>query len=139
MVTKINKTVDAKELWEHYKRLQSFRAVGKLYISPDRPNGISHMAVKSALVKAGYSIRDKRDAGTGTGPTDKIYISPAQLNALMALALERGPDCSRHVIAREILDEVLRSKLSDYPDAYIRAASEYADTSKLQAMRDGSR
>ena len=61
-----------------------------------------------------------------------------QLNALMALAQKRGPDCSRHVIAREILDEVLRDRLEDYPDAYVRATSEYADPSKLEEMRDAS-
>ena len=136
MVTKISKDVPADELYEHYKRLGSFRAVGKLYVSDDRPNGISHMAVKAALVKANYEVDKKREPGTGTGPTDKIYISPIQLNALMHLAQARGPSCSRHVIAREILDAALKLRLEDYPDAYSKASSEYADTSKLKKMRE---
>ena len=101
-------TLDPDALWEAYGRLGSLRAVS-------RETGISHMVIRRRLLDAGYRLRPRTPNPEAMNPLDKVYLRPAQIRAIERLAARRK-GMTRHAVARELIDRILRQVDPDYGD-----------------------
>lgn len=99
---------DPKVLWDLYQRLGSLRAVS-------RETGVSHMVIRRRLLDAGYRLRARTPDPQAMNPLDKVYLRPAQIKAIERLAAQRR-GVTRHAMARELIEWVLRRVDPDYGD-----------------------
>ena len=99
-------TMSADEIWEVYQEKGSLRAAG-------RHLNMNHMVVRSRLMKAGYNLEEKQKKTDSLSPDFKVYIRPAQSDALDKLAIDYNLK-GRHEMARYFLDRILEQELEDW-------------------------
>lgn len=104
MVARIQ--VDPELLWATYQKVGSLRGAA-------RELGLGHMVVRSHLERAGYQLNERRANPQSLKPQDKIYVRPAQIEAIDQLAAQKGVS-SRHEMARILLDDALKRELKEY-------------------------